>query len=78
LTYEDIAELLKRAMEDPGFREKLVSDPEEALKDHERGPGPAAVRFFGSLDDTVFTRAADRYREAREARETLGQADMEA
>lgn len=75
LTYEDIAELLVKAMKEPEFRDKLVFDPVEALKDHPRGPGPAAVEFFKSLDDKVFTRSVSRYRSAREA---LGTGDMEA
>lgn len=75
LTYEDIAELLQRAMKDPAFRDKLVFDPEGALRDHPRGPGPAAIEFFKSLDDTVFTRAVARYRTAREG---LATGDMEA
>ena len=75
MTYDDIAGILKRAMEDPNFRDKLVADPKEALKNEAKGPGPATIEFFRSLDDRVFTSAVARYRVAREG---ANQADMEA
>lgn len=49
-----LAELLRRAMSDPAFREKLLNAPADALRDRNIRADPKWVAFFKGLTPSNF------------------------
>ena len=53
-----IGRLLGEAIDDPAFRQKLLTDPAQALKDKKMDQNAEAIAFFKSLSTKNFEDAA--------------------
>ena len=60
----DLKDILGKAIKEPGIRQALMTDPEQALRDMNYAPHPAAVEFFKSLATADFDKAADTFKAA--------------
>jgi hypothetical protein len=62
MNFDDIGQVLARALVNAEFRRQLLSDPKTLLAHEAKGPGPAAIKFFKSLQNDSFDQAATNYR----------------
>jgi hypothetical protein len=56
----ELKEILGRAIRNKSLRDKLLNDPEQALRDLHYEPNKHAVEFFKSLDKAKFDQMATR------------------
>ena len=60
INHAEVKEILGRAIKYPAFRSKLLSSPEETLKQEGYDPHDAAVDFFKALNTGKFADAAKK------------------
>jgi hypothetical protein len=62
INLKELKDILGKAIKDPVQRQKLLADPEKALKDMNYEPHPEAVDFFKGLSAGNFDKAAETFK----------------